>query len=65
MTFFRKACATPQEISINEIMGGMQLYRYCLGDFEEVTDRFSLFEEVAELFSRIDDNTFREDQKKN
>ena len=64
MTLFRKACDVPQDISINEIMDGMQLYRYWLGYFEEPTDRFCVFEEVSEVFRRIDDEAFRTEQYK-
>lgn len=64
MALFRKACDVPQDISINEIMDGMQLYRYWLGCFEEPTDRFCVFEEVAEIFSKIDDEAFRTEQYK-
>jgi len=61
---FRKACDIPQNISIDEIMDGMQLYRYWLGHFEEETDRFCVFEEVAEIFRKIDDEAFRIEQNK-
>ena len=64
ITLFRKACSIPQDISINEVVDGMQLYRYWLGYFEEPTDRFCVFEEVAEIFSKIDDEAFRTDQHK-
>lgn len=64
MSLFRKACDIPQDISINEIMDGMQLCRYWLGSFEESTDRFSVFEEVAEVFRKIDDEAFKSEQNK-
>ena len=64
MTLFRKACDMPQDISINEIMDGMQLYRYWLGHFEESTDRFCVFEEISKTFSGIDDEAFRTEQYK-
>lgn len=64
MTLFRKACDTPQDLSINQIMDGMQLYRYWFGTFEEPTDRFCVFEEVAKIFSKIDDEAFRKEQEK-
>lgn len=64
MSLFRKACDMPQDISIKEIMDGMQLCRYWLGSFEESTDRFSVFEEVVEVFSKIDDENFRKEQNK-
>lgn len=64
MALFRKACDMPQDISVNEMIDGIQLYRYWLGCFEEPTDRFCVFEEVAEVFSKIDDETFRTEQNK-
>lgn len=64
MALFRKACNMPQDISVNEIMDGMQLFRYWLGCFDEPTDRFCVFEEVAEIFSKIDDEAFRTEQCK-
>ncbi|MGN0485485.1 MAG: SEC-C metal-binding domain-containing protein [Lachnospiraceae bacterium] len=64
MSLFRKACDTPQDIPINEIMDGMYLCRYWLGSFEESTDRFCVFEEVAEVFRKIDDEAFRTEQYK-
>lgn len=64
MVLFRKACDTPQDISLNEIMDGMQLCRYWLGDFEASTDRFCVFEDVAKIFGRIDDEAFRTEQRK-
>lgn len=64
MALFRKACHTPQDISMNEIVDGIQLCRYWIGYFEEPTDRFCVFEEVAEAFSKIDDEAFRTEQYK-
>jgi len=64
MELFRQACVTPQDVSVNGIIDGIQLYRYWLGYFEEPTDKFSVFEDVAEVFSRIDDEAFRAEQNK-
>lgn len=64
MGIFRKACEVPQDMSINQIVDGMQLHKYWLGHFEKITDRFSVFDEVTEIFRRIDDEAFREDHKK-
>lgn len=64
MTLFRKACVTPQDVSINAIMDGMQLYTYWLGYFEELTDKFCVFEDVADIFNKIDDEAFRREQNK-
>ena len=62
MSLFRKACDMPQDISINQIMDGMQLCRYWLGSFEDPTDKFCVFEEVSEVFRKIDDEAFRTEQ---
>ena len=61
---FRKACVSPQEIPMHDVMPAMQMCRYLLGGFDEITDRFSVFTEIAEVFSSIDDEAFRTDQKK-
>ena len=45
-------------------MDGMQLYKYVLGSFEEVSDCFTVFEEIAQGFSGIDDEAFRAVQNK-
>jgi hypothetical protein len=64
IALFRRACCAPQDISINEVADGMQLCMYWLGGFEEETDRFCVFEEVAEIFGKIDDVSFKEEQTK-
>lgn len=64
MQLFRKACVTPQDVSINEIMDGIQLYRYWIGYFEDPTDKFCVFEDVKEAFQQIDDEAFRAEQYK-
>ena len=64
MILFRKACDTPQNISINELVDSMQLHMYWLGAFEELSDRFCVFEEVSAVFKRIDDETFKSQQHK-
>ena len=64
MILFRKACDAPQEISMNEAVDSMQLYWYWLGTFEEISDRFCVFEEISTVFERIDDEDFKSDQYK-
>ena len=64
MVLFCKACTEPQKISAEEIMDGMQLYKYVLGSFEEVSDCFTVFEEIAQGFGGIDDEAFRAVQNK-
>lgn len=64
LDLFRKACAVPQDLSIDEVMDGMQLYRYWTGYFDDSTDRFCVFEDIKEIFDRIDDEAFRADQYK-
>lgn len=62
MDLFRKACISPTAVSVNEVVDAMQLYRYWIGYFEEPTDRFCVFEDVAVAFSKIDDDVFRRKQ---
>ena len=64
MSLFRKACDVPQDISINEVADSMHLYMCWLGSFEEISDRFCVFEEVSTVFKRIDDEAFRAAQFK-
>ena len=59
MDLFRKACISPTAVSVNEVVDAMQLYRYWIGYFEEPTDRFCVFEDVAVAFSKIDDKAFQ------
>lgn len=62
MDLFRKACISPTAVSVNEVVDAMQLYRYWIGYFEEPTDRFCVFEDVAVAFSKVDDESFRRKQ---
>ncbi|MCM1182406.1 MAG: SEC-C metal-binding domain-containing protein [Roseburia sp.] len=64
MDIFRRACAAPTDVSTDEAADGIQLYRYWTGYFEEQADRFHVFEDIAEIFGRIDDEAFREEQSK-
>lgn len=62
MDLFRKACISPTAVSVNEVVDAVQLYRYWIGYFEEPTDRFCVFKDVAVAFSKIDDEVFRRKQ---
>lgn len=53
---------SPTVVSVNEVVDAMQLYRYWIGYFEEPTDRFCVFEDVAVAFSKVDDESFRRKQ---
>lgn len=64
MNLFRKACDEPQDISANEVIDSMQLSMYWLGGFEKTTDRFVVFEEIAQAFAAIDDEAFQREQNK-
>ena len=64
MSLFRKACEAPQDVSINDVVNSMQLHMYWLGSFEEISDRFCVFEEVSAVFKQIDDEAFRAEQRK-
>lgn len=59
MDLFRKACISPTAVSVNEVVDAMQLYRYWIGYFEDPTDRFCVFEDVAVALSKIDDKAFQ------
>ena len=59
MDLFRKACISPTAVSVNEVVDAMQLCRYWIGYFEDPTDRFCVFEDVAFAFSKIDDKAFQ------
>lgn len=62
MDLFRKACISPTAVSVNEVVDVMLLYRYWIGYFEDPTDRFCVFEDVAVAFSKIDDKAFQLNQ---
>ena len=59
MDLFRKACISPTAVSVNEVVDAMQLCRYWIGYFEDPSDRFCVFEDVAVAFSKIDDKAFQ------
>lgn len=44
----------PQDVSINEIIDGMELCRYWVGYFEDLTDKFCVFGDVADIFHKIE-----------
>ena len=64
MSIFRKAVNTPQEVSVYDIADAMQLFLFLLGEFENPSDRFTVYEEIAETFKKIDDADFRKEQDK-
>lgn len=61
---FRRACIEPQEISIHDVIYSMQMYKYWLGGFDKITDRFTVYEEIREIFGEMDDEAFRSEQHK-
>lgn len=61
INLYRKACISPTAVSVNEVVDAMQLYLYWLGYFEDPTDNFCVFEEVAKVFRIIDDDAFKKD----
>ena len=61
MDLYRKACSSSTAISINDVADAMQLYRYWLGYFEDPTDHFCVFEDVADVFRIIDDEAFKKE----
>lgn len=61
MDVYRKACISPTAVSVNEVVDAMQLYQYWLGNFEDPTDNFCVFKDVADVFKTIDDEAFRKE----
>lgn len=64
MDLYRKACISPTAVSVNEVVDAMQLYMYWLGYFEEPTDKLCAFDDVADAFRKIDDEAFKEENRK-
>ncbi len=64
MDLFRKACISPTDISSDEVVDSMMLFSYWIGYFEDPSDKFCVFEDVAEAFHKIDDEAFRADNYK-
>jgi hypothetical protein len=64
MDLYRKACISPTAVSVNEVADSIQLYRYWLGSFEDSTDQFCAFDDVADAFRKNDDEAFKEDNRK-
>lgn len=65
MNLYRRACISPMAVDINEVADAMQLYRYWLGNFEEPTDNFYVYNDIAQAFQTIDDEAFQwENHKK-
>ncbi len=61
MDLYRKACISPTAVSINEVVDAIKLYQYWLGYFEDPTDNFCVFEDVADVFKSIDDEVFKKE----
>ncbi|MDC7278776.1 SEC-C metal-binding domain-containing protein [Butyrivibrio fibrisolvens] len=64
LALFKKSIKEPQDVKIEDIMPAMQLYIYMLGGFDEVTDYFTVYDEMAEVFEKINDQAFVAEQKK-
>lgn len=64
MNIFRKSCISPVAIGVDEVASGFQLFLYWLGYFEDPSDRFCVFEEVKEVFEKIDDEEFKRDNQR-
>ncbi len=53
LALFRAASLAPQAIEstdISKVMDAMQMCKYMLGNFDEVTDDFCIFEEIGKMF---------------
>lgn len=57
MDLYRKACISPTAVSVNEVADAMQLYRYWLGYFEDPTDNFCVFDDVADIKNVVENSS--------
>jgi hypothetical protein len=64
INLYRKACISPTAVSVNEVTNALNLYMYWLGYFDDPTDNFCVFEDIAEVFKRIDDEEFKRENIK-
>lgn len=64
LSLFRRACRKPQALSLTESSAGIRLALHQYGYFDAVTDKLRIFEDIAEIFDRIDDEAFRAAQLK-
>lgn len=60
----QRALEKPQKLSFTEYRDGMRLSLQWLGSFDKETEIFRVYEEIAEAFRRMDDETFREEQSR-
>lgn len=61
----RKGCKRLQDVSAQrDLFDAMVLCRDWIGGIDEETDQFGVFDEIKEIFRSIDNEAFREEQRK-
>ena len=64
LALLKRAIEEPQDIGADKIMDGMQLFIYCLGEFEEETDNLVIYDEIKEVYAKVEDEDFLSERKK-
>ena len=64
LALLKRAIKEPQNIGTDKIMDGMQLFIYCLGEFEKVTDNLVIYDEIKEVYAKVEDEDFLLERKK-
>jgi hypothetical protein len=64
LALFRKACRAPQLVSPHQVADAIQMESFSFGYYDDDEARFFAFEEVAEIFKKIDDKAFAQEQSK-
>ena len=64
LALFKGAIKEPQDIGADKIIDGMQLLIYCLGEFEEETDNLVIYDEIKEVYTKVEDEDFISERKK-
>ncbi len=64
VALFQKAESAPVSVSQDEVVNAICLCKYWLGYFEDETNQFCVFEDVAESFHSIADAAWKKEQTK-
>ena len=64
LKIFRKACKADIIVPKRDLVYAFWLSKCWLGSFDELTDKFFVFEDIAKAFLKIDDDAFKLDQSK-
>ena len=64
LALLKKTIKSSQDTGIDRIMDSFQLYMYFLGEFEEETDNLVIYDEIKEVYAKVEDEDFLSEQKK-